>query len=89
MTDSRDRRINARIDSELERKLSYLRERTKQSTTDVVREAIERYHAAIGETAATPAEILERAGFIGCFAGPRDLSVRYKDELDLSLAKKA
>lgn len=82
------RRINARIDDELERKLSYLRGRTKQSTTAVVREAIERYHAAIGKADANCVDILERTGFIGCVDGPRDLSVRYKEELGLSLSKK-
>ncbi len=88
MTDSRERRINARIDSELERKLGFLRGRTKQGTTAVVREAIERYHAAIAKSATTPSEILQRSGFLGGFDGPRDLSVKYKEELGQSLAKK-
>ncbi len=88
MTDPRDQRINARIDEELQRKLSYLRRRTNQSTTGVLREAIERYHAQMGKADATCAEILEQTGFIGCAAGARGLSARYKEELVSSLAKK-
>ncbi len=88
MTDSRERRVNARIDSELERKLGYLRGRTQQNTTAVVREAIERYHAAISKSGGTPSEILQRSGFLGGFDGPSELSVRYKEELVASLAKK-
>jgi hypothetical protein len=88
MTSPRNSRINARLDSKLAQKLATLRQRTSQSTTLVVCEAIERYHAAVTKAAASPAELFERAGFIGCVDGPGDLSVRYKDEFRLSLAKK-
>ena len=88
MTDSRGKRINARIDGDLDRKLNYLRGRTKQGTTAVVREAIERYHKAIAQVDGSPAEVLERNGLIGQFDGPSDLSLKYKGELRRSLVKK-
>ncbi len=78
-------RLNARIDEGLARKVEALRRATKQTTTEVVRVAIERYYEQVG-TEARPYDALARGGFIGCADGPADLSVTYKRELTRSLA---
>jgi predicted DNA-binding protein len=78
-------RLNARIDAELARKVRYLRQRTGQSTTEVVRRSIEAYFEDV-RALARPADLLHE--FVGCAKGRRDLSTRYKDLLTQSLSKK-
>lgn len=81
------KRINARLPAEVARKVSYLAERTGSSTTRVVIASIEHYYESVATNA--PADILTRAGFIGCADGPTDLSQSYKRDLAFSLAKKS
>ena len=81
-------RLNARLDPELERKLSYLCRRTGLATSDVVRASIERYYDAVCTEGADARAILEGTGFIGSGSGPEDLSERYKEHLAESLATK-
>ena len=88
MTDSASKRINARLDGELAHKVAYLRAQTNKTTTEVVRESIERYYEAVERRGASAREIFARAGFIGCADGARDLSRRYKQLLLESLSKK-
>ena len=81
-------RLNARLDPELERKLSYLCRRTGLALSDVVRSSIERYYEAVCTEGVDARAILEQAGFIGSGTGPEDLSERYKEHLLESLARK-
>lgn len=84
-THARGSRINARLSEDVARKLTYLERRTRMTTTDVVRESIERYYAAVsGE--GDPGSAF--AGFIGCADGPEDLSTSYKGALSESYEKK-
>lgn len=83
------KRINARLDPELYAKVETLRRMTNQSTTDVLKAAIELYHNAVSGRVGTPQGVLERTGFIGCAEGPRDLSSKYKGYLAESLSKKS
>ena len=83
---TKDERINARLGQELARKLDYLAERTQRSTSDVVRESIAAYYRALEESPAPPADALR--DFVGCADGPRDLSSKYRRELERSLADK-
>jgi hypothetical protein len=78
-------RINARLEGELARKLSYLRERTAQSTTEVIRTAIEAYFEQVAG-AAGPGVLLR--DFVGCASGSPDLAERYKAELGGSWSSK-
>jgi predicted DNA-binding protein len=79
-------RINARLDTELSRKLAYLRKRTGRSTTEILRASLESYYQKIhGETDA--ASLLEE--FVGCAEGAVDLAANYKTELGKSLAQKS
>jgi hypothetical protein len=82
----RTKRINARLSDDVARKLSYLERRTHMTTTDVVRESIERYYAAVSRDGEPGSAF---AGFIGCADGPEDLSESYKRALSESLEKKA
>ncbi|MBK6515579.1 MAG: ribbon-helix-helix protein, CopG family [Polyangiaceae bacterium] len=73
----RTKRINARLSDDVARKLSYLERRTHMTTTDVVRESIERYYAAVsrdGEPGPrSPASSAARTGLKTC---PRATSAR-------------
>lgn len=80
-------RLNARIDASLAKKMATLRRVTGQTTTDIVRVAIERYYASV-EREARPYALLEEGGLIGCADGPSDLSIAYKDALVRSLDQK-
>ncbi len=78
-------RLNARIDPELSAKVKYLRRRTGQSTTQILKASIEAYYRQLTEQE-KPATLL--ADFIGCAAGSPDLSESYKAELKQTLGKK-
>ncbi|MEO8905367.1 MAG: hypothetical protein ABI627_27930 [Polyangiaceae bacterium] len=81
-------RLNARLDPELERKLSYLCRRTGLATSAVVRASIERYYDAVCTEGVDARAVLQATGFIGSGSGPEDLSERYKEHLLESLATK-
>ena len=63
----------ARISARTSRKVAYLERRTKMSTTEIVTESIDRYYAAIVDGEGSPAEMLERAGFVACAWARRSL----------------
>ena len=88
MTAAKTHRINARIPPEVARKVAYLERRTKMSATEIVTASIDRYYASIVDGDGSPAEVLERAGFVACARGPEDLSVSYKADLARSIGKK-
>jgi hypothetical protein len=88
MTAAKTHRINARLPPDVARKVAYLERRTKMSTTEIVVESIDRYYAAVVDGEGSPAQVLERAGFVACARGPEDLSVSYKADLTRSLGKK-
>jgi hypothetical protein len=79
-------RLSVRIDAELARKVKYLRERTRKTTTEVVSASIDAYFKQ-ATASVRPAELLR--DFVGSGAGDPDLSSDYKAKLRRSLAKKA
>jgi predicted DNA-binding protein len=85
MTKKSDR-INVRLGEELARKLDYLAARTQQNASDVLRDSIAAYYRQIEESPARTADLLDE--FVGCVDGPRDLSSKYKEELERSLSGK-
>jgi hypothetical protein len=89
MTATKSARVNARLPASSARKLAYLQKARGLSATEVIQQAIDRYHEATTDERESPAEILSRAGFVGCADGPVDLSSRYKAGLSTSLQKKA
>ena len=84
--DMSSRRLNARLDDELAMKLQYIKRRTGQSDTEVIRRSLERYYDDLRREAPTAQTAL--ADFVGCASGDADLSTRYKHELASSLERK-
>lgn len=87
---AKEKRLNARISSDVDQKLRELVRATGSTLSQVVMDAIELYYrqgaAPSGES---PYDIAKRSGIIGCMqGGPADLSVRYKEYLAESLLRK-
>ena len=78
-------RINARLDADLARKVRALRDRTGQSTTEIVKISIESYYQSMLR-GVNPAALLSE--LIGCSTGQTDLSETYKDRLTESMVRK-
>ena len=83
-----DHRINARLDESSARKLAYLRQTTDQTTTQVIRTAIDRYYEAQRAQPSSALSLLEDAGLVGCGEAESSLSESYKDELSALLSAK-
>lgn len=81
-------RLNARLDPGLQRQLDYIKRRTGQNTSTVVKKSIELYYQSL-RSAASARETLRETGFVGCAEGPSDLSARYKQEYARLLAGKS
>lgn len=82
-------RVNARLDDAHTRKLDELCQRTGRSRTDVLRAAIDHYHAQQVLEPPPTAAILAEHGFIGCGEGDPDLAQDYKRQIAVSLRQKA
>jgi predicted transcriptional regulator len=80
------RRINARIDDELARKLAEIQKITGQGTSTIIKLALDAYIERLRSTTASPKHGL--AEFIGCAEGDAELSTRYKDTLTGSWSAK-
>lgn len=78
-------RLNARIDAALARKVKYLCERTRKTTTEVLKASIEAYFEQVSR-AGGAAELL--ADFVASGAGEASLSSDYKAHLTRSLSRK-
>lgn len=82
-------RVNARIDSDRASKFNYIRQRTNQGTSEIIKAAIDLYYERLRqETTVKPLQLLQQAGLIGCAEGEPDLSVNYKQYLTESLNEK-
>jgi len=81
-------RVNARLEPPSAKKLAYLKAKTGQTTSTVLKRAIDVYYEQQGETTASPLVSLEQAGFVGCAEGPVGLSVNVKRELTKALKSK-
>jgi predicted transcriptional regulator len=81
-------RLNARLPEELARKLEALEQATKQSTSDVVRSALERYFDEICAPGRSARDAILRSGLVGCGEAEADLSTTYKSRLQEGLGRK-
>jgi predicted transcriptional regulator len=81
-------RLNARLPEELARKLEALERATGQSTSNVVRVALERYFTEICGTGRSAREAIYRSGLVGCGEADADLSATYKSRLGEGLGRK-
>jgi hypothetical protein len=80
------KRINARIDPDVARKIRYLQKKTGQTTTEVLKASIEAYFESLSRQEGSPAAVL--ADLVGCADGPPDLAGDYKRYLTESLGRK-
>jgi Arc/MetJ-type ribon-helix-helix transcriptional regulator len=81
-------RLNARLPEELVRKLEALERATGQSTSDVVRAALERYFAEICGPGRSAREAIYGSGLVGCGEAETDLSATYKSRLREGFGRK-
>ncbi|MDP2795622.1 MAG: ribbon-helix-helix domain-containing protein [Sulfurisoma sp.] len=72
-------RVNARLDDAYQAKIDYLAEARHASVSDVVREAIDHYYAAVKAEQARRARGLDAiVGMAASTDAPADLSTNYK-----------
>jgi Arc/MetJ-type ribon-helix-helix transcriptional regulator len=81
-------RLNARLTEELARKLEALERATGQSTSDVVRAALERYFTEICGPDRSAREAIYQSGLVGCGEAEADLSATDKSRLREGLGRK-
>jgi hypothetical protein len=81
-------RVNARLEPPLAKKLAYLKAKHGETTSAVLKRAIELCYEHEARGSSSPLALLERSGFVGCAPGPAGLSVSYKGELSKALGKK-
>ena len=81
-------RLNARFPDELARKLEALERATGQSTSNVVRAALERYFNEVCGTGRSARDAILASGLIGCGEAEADLSATYKSWLREGLGRK-
>ena len=81
-------RLNARLPEELARELEALERATGQSTSDVVRAALERYFTEICGPGRSAREAIYQSGLVGCGEAEADLAVSYKSRLREGLGRK-
>jgi Arc/MetJ-type ribon-helix-helix transcriptional regulator len=74
-------RLHARLPEELSRKLEALKRATGQSTSDVVRAALERYFNEICGRGRSARDAILGSGLVGCGEAETDLSTTYKSRL--------
>jgi hypothetical protein len=82
-------RVNARLDSDRASKFNYIRHRTNQGASDIMKAAIDLYYEKLHkELPVKPLQLLRDSGLIGCAEGDSDLSVSYKQYLTEILDEK-
>lgn len=81
-------RINARLDEEMQRKITYILDRIPISQSELVKNAINLYYESVRKENQPSVKILLESGFIGGGQGPADLSESYKDHLIQQLHEK-
>jgi hypothetical protein len=81
-------RVNARFEPPVAKKLAYLKAKRGETTSAILKRAIEAYYEKEAGASNSPLELLEQAGFVGCAAGPTNLSTNYKRVLTKSLEGK-
>ena len=81
-------RLNARLSEELAQKLEALERATGQSTSEVVRAALERYFNEICGPDRSAREAIYLSGLVGCGEAEAHLSTTYKSRLSEGLGRK-
>ena len=71
-------RINARLDETTQQQLDYIRNATKESVTEIVKNALHLYYQQLRRQSGDRTRQLLESDFIGCADGPEDLATHYK-----------
>lgn len=79
-------RVNARLDEARTAKLAELQALTRQSASDVLKQAIDCLHRERTADARKQLDGLLSSDFVGCAEAPPDLAEHYKRHLTDSLA---
>lgn len=74
-------RVNARLEPAVAKKLAYLKSKRGETISTILKRAVEAYYEKEVTSSTTPLALLEQTGFVGCAAGPIDLSTNYKQAL--------
>ena len=87
---TKSKKINARVTTEVDRKLREIVRATGSSMSDVIMKSIELYYQqGPAYSNETPYEIAKRNGLIGHLkGGPTDLSSRYKEYVGAAISSK-
>ena len=82
-------RINARLGKKEAETVTYLKEKTKQSVTEIIKRALNLYAESIREQESNCNAKLLNSGFVGCVeTSQRNLSENYKEEIKQNLDNK-
>lgn len=83
------RKINARITKEAEEQLLEIVKASGSSMSEIIMQAIQYYYKLeLIQSSSSAYEIAKKNKLIGCAKGPKNLSIRYKQDLLRTLEKK-
>ena len=74
-------RINARLEGKYEEMIGYLCKETHKNITEVIKNALDLYHARVVRQAKVNNASILKSGFVGSVSADADTSVNYKKKL--------
>ena len=74
-------RINARLDQQSEQNLLFIKEKTGETVTQIIKELLTEKAQALKDKQkpGSKMQALLKSDFVGCAEGPEDLSTNYKE----------
>jgi hypothetical protein len=77
----RKMRINARLDEQSEQDLMFIKEKTGETVTQIIKELLTKKAEMLRDKhkPGSKMQTLLKSDFVGCAEGPEDLSTHYKD----------
>jgi len=74
-------RINARLDEQSEQNLLFIKEKTGETVTQIIKELLTEKAEALKakQKPGSKMQALLKSDFVGCAEGPEDLSTNYKE----------
>jgi hypothetical protein len=80
--------ITAQISDEEANKIAFIKQKTQQDISEILKLAIDLYYKRVQSAPISPLQLLEESGFIGCCSVENDLSTTYKSVLATELNQK-
>lgn len=83
-------RINARLDEQSEQDLLFIKEKTGETVTQIIKELLttKAEYLRAKHKPGSKMQALLQSDFVGCAEGPEDLSVNYKEYFYQGLKEK-